>query len=244
VQIPQLSDEDLAEMVSYPAGPTTRPQGQSFTENQPIQPPAPPETAAVPPAFALAQAEASPSPAPPAPQAPQQPPQPTSAGVPIVPPSRQVQGGAERAMAVIAREQLPIPPDISEPPQLPEDISKIDDVALRSVSGRFHAVESRVNWLISEHEDEIFDRERAKNIRSAEIRNTPREGKAPTKDQMQAIVDADPEVQRIEGEIHEVRTVIHKLKVIRDNAHLTCQRVSREFAMRWSEERPEERGTR
>jgi hypothetical protein len=147
-------------------------------------------------------------------------------------------------MAVIAREQLPIPPDISEPPQLPEDISKIDDVALRSVSGRFHAVECRVNWILSQHDDEIDDLERIRNIRAAEVRNTPREGKAPTKDQMQAIIDADPEVQRIVGEIHEARKASTKLKVIRDNAHLTCQRVSREFAMRYAEANPEERGTR
>jgi hypothetical protein len=233
VDVVNLSDVELGEMISYPAGPTTRPQGESFLDPSAAFSPTPP---ALPQAVALLSPPSLAVPGETKERA-------AAAGVPIIPPSVQVASGSERAMAVIAREKAPIPPDIDDPPKLPGDISKISDEELRSVHGRFHAVESRLNWVISQHEDEIDDLERLKNVRGAEVRNLPREGKAPTKDQMQALIDVDPQVQAYEQQAHEVRKVVNKLKVLRDNAHLTCQRCSREFSMRYGEENPAKRGT-
>jgi hypothetical protein len=138
------------------------------------------------------------------------------------------------AEQIIAREHFPIAPEVDLPPVLPFDISKLSDDELRSVHAQFHAVLCRANWVIAEHREQIADRELLLAAREVEVKNEPREGKA-TKDQMAALVAADPKVVEYTMLIAEMRKPLNKLEVIADNARSTCARCSRDFSMRYKE---------
>lgn len=149
--------------------------------------------------------------------------------------------GSQDAMAIIAREHLPIPQDIDDPYQLPNDVSKVSDDMLRSLHARAHAVEARVNWLISERQDEVGDLERLRDARKVYVRNNlPPKAEGDTgrrtKDAIEAIVEGDEEAQQYQAQIAEIEKGTNKLKVIRDNAHRDCERLSRQWSMRFREE--------
>jgi hypothetical protein len=214
VDVVGLSDEELAEMVSYPEGP---PQD---AQQAPTAPPLPPAPSVVP--------QSSPPVVPvPAPQ--------VAVGAPVVPVVPQ--SGVDE---LIQREKLPLPSEIENPPALPFDISKISDEELRSVHAQFGAVLARANWVIAEAKDQIFVSERALAVRKVEVRDSlPKM----TKDDAAAKVAADEEVLRLEAEIAEKSRPLIKLEVIAENARRAVAHASREFAMRYREEDPTRRGT-
>jgi len=230
--VPSLSDDDLRTMVENPGGPSN-PQGP-----------------------ATATAPAVPTPTPPAPQVsspqpeaavatPEQPPQPpvTAAPAPSVPASRPQSdaGRVGEAMEIIQREHLPVPPDIEEVYRLPNDVSKVSDDELRSLHARAHAVEARCNWIISEqYEDEIEDLEKLLRDRERQIRHElpdkDPEGKKWTKVAIEELVANDHQIVELHDRLRLVKRDVGKIKVIRDNAHRDCERLSRQWSMRFREE--------
>lgn len=245
--IPDMSDEELKLMVENPGG---RPVAALDQSQQP-------EVAAVvPPAAEQVPAPLAPAPAPPVAESPQpdagsvppeQPvatplplaaPAPSSPPVPVARPASDV-GQVNAAMEIIAREHFPIPPDIEDPYILPNDVSKVSDDELRSLHARAHAVEARINWVLSEFDDEIGDLERLLSDRRRVVKlqtPTSEDGKRLTKDQVEARVEADEQVQAFIGQIKDIHKSTGKLKVIRDNAHRDCERLSRQWSMRFKEE--------
>lgn len=241
VDIVGLTDDQLREMIQYPGGATTRPQGEGFAENQPVQPVVPPA-----PVAQIPQPGADPVPPPSAQTTAQQPevaaPSPPPPAAPVA--AQPTTGVAD---AIIAQERFPIAPEVESPPALPFDISKISDEQLRSVHAQFHAVLSRVNWVIAQHKDEIFGLKRALTVREVEARNAlPKtvENKRVTKDEAAAMVAGDIEIVRLEAEIAEKERPLIKLDAIAENARSTCARASREWSFRKGEENPVMRGDR
>lgn len=147
--------------------------------------------------------------------------------------------GVAEAMDIIAREHLPIPPDIEEPYRLPNDVSKASDADLWSLHARAHAVEARCNWIISERDDTADDyvkliadeRRRAED----ELPETE-EGKKLTKVRKAELIDSDGQVVAYEAQLKDHNKGTAKIKVIRDNAHRDCERLSRQWSFRHREE--------
>lgn len=225
-QIPDLSDADLSTMVQYPGGPSTVPADASVQS--------PPQSAEEPASPQAAAAAASPPVAEPPPAAS---PAAPAATPPARPPSDPTQ--VSDAMAIIEREHFPIPPDIEDPYKLPNDVSKESDVELRSLHARAHAVECRVNWVISDRDDEVGDLERLLADRRRVVKlETPTtiDSKRLTKDQIEARIEADEQVIGFKSQIAVIQKGTGKLKVIRDNAHRDCERLSRQWSMRYKEE--------
>lgn len=220
--VPDLSDTDLALMVQNPAGPPASQQQLA------AQPP-PPTAAEVPAAPVAEQPVATPAPAAPVPAPPVQ---------PVRAPSTDV--GVGSAMEIIHREHFPIPPDIEEAYRLPNDVSKVSDTDLWSLHARAHAVEARCNWVISELEDKESDIEKLikDQIRIA-TDNLPEteEGKKLTKVRKEELIESDLELIRLRNELKAQSRETGKIKVIRDNAHRDCERLSRQWSYRSGEER-------
>jgi hypothetical protein len=157
---------------------------------------------------------------------------PSTVGVPAQPQS----GEAED---IVRKENLPIPPEVEQPPTLPFDLSKLSDAELRSLHGQFHAVLCRANWVIAHRKDLIDDLEQSLNLRRAQVQNempASIDGKRVTKDGAAALIESDGEVQRIKGEIVQAKKPLRKIEVVADNARSTCARASREWSMRYKEE--------
>lgn len=223
--------------------------------------PAPPAPSAAPSAFAPAAPEqpqaAAPPPPPPAPPtappaAPQAPAAPVApapvqvapvqpqmappAGAPPIP----VGDGNERAMQIISQENMPIPPEIEgDPPRLPNDLSKVSDQELQSFHARFHACESRANWVISQFDDEIGGvkkllRDRRREV-AGSIGTVDSEGKKLTKDAKEVLIESDVGVQQYVHQLEEIEKTVGKLKVLRDNYHQDVSTCSRQWSMRSGE---------
>lgn len=237
-----MNDDQIRSMLTYPGGPTTTPAGEAYLDPRPQgaapaatpAPPSPQPDAAVPQAQPEQPALAPPSAAAPAPA-------PVPAPVAATPPQRppSTSAGVQEAMATIEREHLPIPPDIEDPYRLPNDVSKVSDADLHSLHARAHAVEARVNWLISEWEDTEADYEKLikDQIRIA-TENLPEseEGKRLTKVRKEELVESDLELVRLRAALQDHQRGLRKFKVIRDNAHRDCERLSRQWSYRYKEE--------
>ena len=148
--------------------------------------------------------------------------------------------GREAAMAIIAREHLPIPIDVAEAPTFPNDISKVSDTELFSMHARMHACESRVNWMINEQEDAVKRVEKLLRVARLNARKALQplgEGKRRTKDETEAAIESSPEVQQLLAELEGAQDTVGTLKVLRENYKSDVSTCSRQFSMRSGEER-------
>lgn len=231
--VPGLSDADLQAMVTNPGGPSQ----QQVPAQTPPAPPAPElPPAATPPAQSDAGVAAEP-------EQPASAPPPAAAPVPSVDTSRPPSnaGQVQSAMDIITREHFPVPPDIDDPYRLPNDVSKVSDDELRSLHARAHAVEARCNWIISEtYDGEIDDLEKLLRDRDRQVRHglpdKDPDNKKWTKVAIEEAVAADSQIIDLQDRIKAVKREQGKIKVIRDNAHRDCERLSRQWSMRFKEE--------
>jgi hypothetical protein len=157
------------------------------------------------------------------------------------PPMPAVGEGSVRAMQIIQEENFPIPPEIEgDPPRLPNDLSKVSDGELQSFHARFHACESRANWVISKFDtDEIGPvkkllRDRRREV-AAHIGTTDENNKKLTKDAKEVLIEQDQYVQQYVGQLEEIEATMGKLKVLRDNYHQDVSTCSRQWSMRSGE---------
>lgn len=251
--VPDIGDNELALMVQKPDGSATAEElqaarvadgtAQPEVATAPVAPPQPPPTPEAP------APEPEPAPAGPPQQPPAQPPAPPATGgaqvlaeaVQQAEAQRQAEpeDGRLRALAIIGKENLPIPPEIEgDPPVLPNDLSKYGQDEIYSFHARFHACEARAAWVLSDAEDELDDYVKLRKARevtvAAEI--PPKiDRKNVTDEQRKAIVEADAEVQRLLGLEKETRKVVRKLKVLLDVYHRDAERCSRQMT-RWMNE--------
>jgi hypothetical protein len=197
--------------------------------------PIPVVAAPAPSAFAPIEQPAQP-PAPVPVAVPQQQQAPRPVGASLLP----VSSAQDRAMQIIANENMPIPPEISgTPPQLPNDISAVSDGELRSYHAQFHACEVRMNWVISGFDDEIGDVKKLLRNRRREVGlNLPKtqDGKKITKDEREALIEADDQVQQHITQLDEIEKTVGKLKVLRDGYHQDVSTCSRQWSMRYIEQ--------
>lgn len=146
----------------------------------------------------------------------------------------------ESAQDIIEKEGFPVPPDISgNPPILPNDVSKCSRDEIYSLHARFHAVESRTNWVVSNYEDELGDIEKLKRDREVKVYSeipTVLDGKRTTNDYRDAIVAADTEVLSFKTEEHEKLKIVNKLRVLQKNYYKDCERLSRQMS-KWEREK-------
>lgn len=143
--------------------------------------------------------------------------------------------GQARAMEIINKEGMPIPPEISDPaPILPADVSKCSRDELFSYHARYHAYESRMNWILSSFEDELGDIEKLRRVReidvAASIPLLAEDGKRITNEARDAQVAADSLVIQYYEEEHEKKKTVNKLKVLQRNYMKDCERISRQMS--------------
>lgn len=141
-----------------------------------------------------------------------------------------------RAMQIIARENMPIPPDYAneEAPIFPIDVSIISRDELFSLHAKFHAYEIRMNYVLMEHEDYMNDCVKLREYREAEVaKSVPflgEDGKRNTNEFRDAQVKGDKEVLELGEKEHEARKIVTDLKVLRNGYHLDCERLSRQMS--------------
>jgi hypothetical protein len=144
-----------------------------------------------------------------------------------------------KAMEIISKENLPIPDEIGgEPPRLPNDVSKCSRDEIYSLHARFHACEVRTNWLISEEEDKLGDITKLKTGRAVEVYSSiPSmiDGVKTTNDYRDKSTAADSQVIEFGNKEFAFMKIIKKLKGLRDNYHLDCERLSRQMS-KWEKE--------
>jgi hypothetical protein len=141
--------------------------------------------------------------------------------------------------SIVEKEHLPLPPEINEdPPELPYDMSKLSRDEIYSLHSRFHACESRANYLIALDEDELHDLEalrKAREVEVAAVLPATIDGKRTTDAQRSAKIAADEQVRACVAQEHELEKHVRKLKTLRDFYHSTVERCSRQLT-RFSEE--------
>ncbi len=140
-----------------------------------------------------------------------------------------------RAMEIIAKEHFPIPPDLeSTPPVLPFDVSKCSRDELFSLHARFHAAESRMNWVLCQYEDELGDIEKLRTHREAIVANSVpfmgEDQKRNTGEYRESVVAADPEVLEFGMKEHEINKLVKRFKVLKRNYEKDCERLSRQMS--------------
>jgi hypothetical protein len=141
-----------------------------------------------------------------------------------------------RAMEIIAKEGMPIPPQYSdeEAPILPMDVSVISRDELFSLHAKFHACESRMLWLMCQEEDTLGDIEKLRKNReavvAAEVPFMGEDGKRNTNEFRDSQVAADEEVLSLGMQEHEIKKVFKRLKVLCDSYHRSCERMSRQMS--------------
>lgn len=140
----------------------------------------------------------------------------------------------DKALDIINRENLPLPPEIDgEPPRLPNDVSKVSRDELFSLHARFHAVESRTNWIVSNHEDELGDIVKLRTSREVVVANDIPlviDDKRITNEYRDSKVAADKQIMKFFDQEHEVKKVINKLRVLQKNYYRDCERLSRQMS--------------
>lgn len=140
------------------------------------------------------------------------------------------------AMEIIARENMPIPPSYAneEAPILPIDVSVITRDELFSLHAKFHACESRMLWIMCQEEDKFGDIEKLRKDREAIVgANVPflgEDGKRNTNEYRDFQIASDSEVLSLGKEEHEIKKVVKRLKILCDNYHRDCERLSRQMS--------------
>jgi hypothetical protein len=142
------------------------------------------------------------------------------------------------AEAKIAKEKLPIPPEIDgTPPDLPRDISVLSDSQLRRFHSEFHALLARANWLVAvEESDEHAADQIARHYKAMVLRDlTAVADKNAKITALEAEAAGDPDVRQWNQKKNEHYVQVKLLKALRDTYEQTCDRMSREYTMRGSE---------
>lgn len=141
-------------------------------------------------------------------------------------------GGVKRT------EHLPIPPEIEgDPPHLPIDLTKVDDLALRRLHSEFSACAQRAMWLVTLEEGKesaasrIAD-QKAYTVMQGLERTDATTGKPKLASIIEAEVAADSEVSKWRGLAADHRNKVRSIKSLRDSYHFACDRISREWSMR------------
>jgi hypothetical protein len=141
-----------------------------------------------------------------------------------------------RAMEIIEKENFPTPPNYGDEsaPQFPIDVSLCSRDELFSLHARFHAYETRMNWVLMQYDDEMNDYIKLRNYREAVVaKSVPfmgEDNKRNTNEHREAQVRGDDEVLELGLKEHEARKVVTDLKVLRNNFHLDCERLSRQMS--------------
>jgi hypothetical protein len=141
-----------------------------------------------------------------------------------------------RAMEIVAQEGMPIPPAYSDEqaPVFPVDVSKCSREELYSFHAEYHAYETRINYVLIEHEDRLNDCIHYKNYRenvvAKEVPFMGEDGKRNTNEFREAQVKGDPEVLELSNKEHEARKIVSGLKAFQKNFHLSCERLSRQIS--------------
>lgn len=144
----------------------------------------------------------------------------------------------KKAEARIAKEKLPIPPELEgEPTQLPRDISALSNVHLRRYHGEFYAYLARANWLVAiEESDEYAADQIARHYKAMVLRdlvaNAPKDTKITA---LEAEASQDGRVRKWIKLKNEHYVQVKLLKALRDTYEDSCDRMSREYTMRQSE---------
>lgn len=144
--------------------------------------------------------------------------------------------GQNRAMEIISRENMPIPPSYADEsaPVLPVDVSIISRDELFSLHAKFHAYEIRMNYVLMEHEDLMNDCIKLREYREAEVAKAVpfmgEDAKRNTNEFRDSQVKGDKEVLELGMREHEARKVVTDLKVLRNGYHLDCERLSRQMS--------------
>jgi hypothetical protein len=147
------------------------------------------------------------------------------------------------APETIAKEHLPIPPQIEgEPPNMPMDISEISDKQVRRLSGEFNACLGRTIWLLSEAltdelhlkslRDDVYQRE----FIAAGRRAADAEEKA-TKDDKEAAAKQTDAFQKINAKVTEAEDIVRRYKALKEVYSGNIDRLSREATLRDDEYR-------
>jgi hypothetical protein len=138
------------------------------------------------------------------------------------------------AMSIIIREAMPIPPELTgDGPILPEDVSKISRDELYSLHARFHACESRMNWLVIDQEDKLEDIIKLRyyrEVKAAEEVPLVIDDKRVTNEYRDGKVAADQGVLKYKDKEHPIKKTLKRLKVLRDNYCRDCERLSRQMS--------------
>jgi hypothetical protein len=141
-----------------------------------------------------------------------------------------------RAMEIINREAMPIPPAYSDEdaPKFPIDVSVISRDELFSLHAKFHAYEIRMNYVLMFHEDDMNDCTKLREIREAVVaKSIPfmgEDNKRNTNEFREAQVKGDEKVIELGEQEHEARKLVADLKVFRNSFHLDCERLSRQMS--------------
>lgn len=144
--------------------------------------------------------------------------------------------GQNRAMEIISRENMPIPPDYGDEnaPVLPVDVSQCSRDELFSYHARFHAYETRMNWILMQYEDELNDYIKLRSYREAVVaKSIPfmgEDGKRNTNEFREAQVRGDEEVLSLGEKEHEAKKIVSDLKVLQKIYHIDCERLSRQMS--------------
>lgn len=144
--------------------------------------------------------------------------------------------GQSEAIKIIVAENMPTPPNYSEEntPQFPMDVSLCSRDELFSLHARFHAYETRMNWILSGYEEEVNDYIKLRNYREAvvakEMSFMGEDGKRNTNEYRDTLVRGDKEVLELGMKEHEKKKIVTDLKVLRNNYHLDCERLSRQMS--------------
>lgn len=144
--------------------------------------------------------------------------------------------GENHAQEIIAQEGFPIPPTYSDEqaPEFPMDMSKCSRDELYSFHAQFHAYETRINYILIEHEDRLNDWAHKRNYREAAVaKSVPfmgEDGKRNTNEYRDVQVKGDEKVLELSNKEHESKKIVNDLKALQKNFHLSCERLSRQMS--------------
>jgi hypothetical protein len=144
----------------------------------------------------------------------------------------------DEANALIMRENLPVPPEMEgDPPDMPGDLTQVDDRQIRRLHGQFNAYLARTMYVISQeslrlNESEILHRRVSERARLRIEKMDPVTNRAKLADDIMAEVNADKEVREWADRVEQHKANRDALKALADiyGRHLSV--LSRESSMR------------
>lgn len=134
---------------------------------------------------------------------------------------------------LIAREQLPVPPDFDDPTvELPRDFTILSDIEIRRYHSTFHALQARASWVLACEENDLAI---AQNIHDMTLARAIRENGEDKVTVAKAEANGTPEVTEWRNKVISHTAVVKKLKALAAYYESTCKSLSREWTMRSGE---------